>query len=75
VIFAWRRQPFEAIRYAGLLFFYPLMYYFVHPEAYRMRPLDPFLVVLGFNAIHALCAKEAPIAERQSDLALVEMAL
>ena len=75
VIFAWRRQPIEVIRYAGLLFLYPLMYYFVHPEAYRMRPLDPFLVVLGFNAIHALCAKEAPIAERQSDLALVEMAL
>jgi 4-amino-4-deoxy-L-arabinose transferase-like glycosyltransferase len=73
VIIAWRRQPFEAIRYGGLLFLYPLMYYFVHPEAYRMRPLDPFLVILGSGAIQAFCAKEVPAMAKESELVLVEM--
>ena len=49
-----RRQPFEAIRYGGVLFLFPLMYYFIHPEAYRMRPLDPLVVILGCQAILAL---------------------
>jgi hypothetical protein len=30
------------------------MYYFIHPEAYRMRPLDPLLVILGCSAILTL---------------------
>jgi hypothetical protein len=30
------------------------MYYFVHPEAYRMRPLDPCLVILGCRVTQAL---------------------
>lgn len=41
-----RKNAGHALRLGGLLFLYPLMYYFVHPEAYRMRPLDPFLVIL-----------------------------
>jgi 4-amino-4-deoxy-L-arabinose transferase-like glycosyltransferase len=48
---AWRRKPYEAIRYGGVLFLFPLIYYFIHPEAYRMRPLDPLLVILGCYAI------------------------
>ncbi len=76
VIIAWRRQPFEAIRYAGVLFLYPLMYYFVHPEAYRMRPLDPFLVILGCRSIQALRAVHAArVMERESELALIDMAV
>lgn len=51
---AWRSAPFEVIRYGGVLFLYPLMFYFVHPEAYRMRPLDPLFVILGCNALIAL---------------------
>jgi hypothetical protein len=51
---AGRRQPFEAIRYGGVLFLYPVMYYFIHPEAYRMRPLDPLLVILACYAILSL---------------------
>lgn len=51
VFLLWKQRRFEAIRYAGVLLLYPLMYYFVHPEAYRMRPLDPFLVILGCHAI------------------------
>jgi hypothetical protein len=50
---AWRRTPWEAIRYGGVLFLFPLMYYFIHPEAYRMRPLDPLVVILGCHAIVA----------------------
>jgi 4-amino-4-deoxy-L-arabinose transferase-like glycosyltransferase len=48
---AWRRHPFEAFRYGGVLFLFPLMYYFSHPEAYRMRPVDPLIVILGCYAI------------------------
>jgi len=36
---AWRRKPIEAIRYGGVLFLFPLMFYFIHPEAYRMPRL------------------------------------
>jgi hypothetical protein len=70
LILAWR-QRFEAIRYAGLLLLYPLMYYFVHPEAYRMRPLDPFLAILGCHAILALRARyPARNVEKERELAL-----
>jgi 4-amino-4-deoxy-L-arabinose transferase-like glycosyltransferase len=48
---AWRRHPFEAFRYGGVLFLFPLLYYFSHPEAYRMRPVDPLIVILGCYAI------------------------
>ena len=47
LVIAWKEHRLEAIRYGGVLFFYPLIYYFVHPEAYRMRPLDPFIGILG----------------------------
>jgi len=48
-----RQQPFEAIRYAGVLFLFPIMYYFTHPEPYHLRPLDPVMVMLGCHAILA----------------------
>jgi hypothetical protein len=59
VVVAWKEHPYEAMRYGGVLFFYPLIYYFVHPEAYRMRPLDPFMCILGCVAVHkcVVCAK------------------
>jgi 4-amino-4-deoxy-L-arabinose transferase-like glycosyltransferase len=50
---AWRERPLEALRYGGVLFLLPAMYYFVHPEAYRMRPLDPLFVILGCFTILA----------------------
>jgi hypothetical protein len=40
-----------AIRYGGILFLFPLMYYFSHPEAYRMRPIDPRLMILSCCAV------------------------
>jgi hypothetical protein len=50
---AWIERPFEAIRYAGVLFLFPIMYYFTHPEPYHLRPLDPLIVILGCQAILA----------------------
>ncbi len=35
---AWRDAPLEVIRYGGVLFLYPLMYYFTHPEAISYAP-------------------------------------
>jgi 4-amino-4-deoxy-L-arabinose transferase-like glycosyltransferase len=48
---AWHERPFEAVRYAGVLFLFPIVYYFTHPEPYHMRPVDPLLVILGCNGI------------------------
>jgi hypothetical protein len=53
-VLAWRRKPFEAIRYGVVLLVYPLMYYFVNPGAYRLRPIDPLIVILGCYAILSL---------------------
>lgn len=75
IVVAWRDQRIEAIRYSGVLFLYPLMYYFVHPEAYRMRPLDPFLVILAIRAIHAIrSAQTVPSPNVASDAIALELA-
>jgi 4-amino-4-deoxy-L-arabinose transferase-like glycosyltransferase len=39
------------MRFAIVLFFFPLAYYFSHPETYYFRPVDPLVVVLGAVAI------------------------
>jgi Dolichyl-phosphate-mannose-protein mannosyltransferase len=36
-----------AMRFAIVLLFFPLAYYFSHPETYYFRPVDPLLVVLA----------------------------
>ena len=54
LVTAWRKNRWECIRYAGVLFLFPFMYYFVHPGAYRMRPLDPLIVILGCQVILAI---------------------
>ena len=63
---AWHSTPFEAIRYAGVLVFFPLMYYFIHPETYRMRPLDPLIAILGCQAILAVHARARGAARAKS---------
>jgi 4-amino-4-deoxy-L-arabinose transferase-like glycosyltransferase len=50
---AWRETRFEAIRFGGVMFLFPIMYYFTHPEPYHLRPLDPLIVILGCHAILA----------------------
>lgn len=42
-----RRDRSMGIRFAILLIFFPLAYYFSHPETYYFRPLDPLTVVLA----------------------------
>jgi 4-amino-4-deoxy-L-arabinose transferase-like glycosyltransferase len=61
---AWRKKPYEALRYGGVLFLFPLMYYFAHPEPYHMRPLDPLIVILDCFAILALREWAAKPKER-----------
>jgi len=51
LVLLWRRSRFDAIRYGGVLFLFPMMYYFSHPEPYHLRALDPLLVMLGGVAV------------------------
>jgi 4-amino-4-deoxy-L-arabinose transferase-like glycosyltransferase len=46
-----KTHKLEALRYAGVLFLFPLMYYFTHPQAYHLRPLDPLILILGVYAV------------------------
>lgn len=39
------------VRFAIVLIFFPLAYYFTHPETYYFRPVDPLIVVLAAVAI------------------------
>jgi len=68
VFLAWQRRPFEAIRYGGVLFLFPMMYYFIHPEAYRMRPLDPLIVILGCYAILTLRGRAGENTRQAAEL-------
>jgi 4-amino-4-deoxy-L-arabinose transferase-like glycosyltransferase len=54
LLVGWGERPFEVARYSGVLFLFPLMYDFTHPEPYHLRPVDPLLVILGCRAILAL---------------------
>ena len=50
----WRvfqRNSSLAVRFAIVLFFFPLTYYFSHPETYYFRPVDPLIVVLAAVAV------------------------
>ena len=61
---AWRETPFEAIRYGGVLFLYPITYYFSHPEPYFMRAIDPQLVILGCFAIVSWMQRKKHVIEK-----------
>ncbi len=49
-----RAQLRVALLYAGMLLFYPLIYYIVHPEVYYRRPIDPYIVIL---CVFAVCSR------------------
>jgi hypothetical protein len=51
LVLAWQRNKFDAIRYGGVMFLFPIIYYFNQPEPYHMRPLDPLMVILGCYAV------------------------
>ncbi len=42
-----RAQASLAVRFALVFIFFPLAYYFSHPETYYFRPVDPLIVVLA----------------------------
>jgi hypothetical protein len=42
----WRDRAL-GVRFAIVLIFFPLAYYFSHPETYYFRPVDPIIVVLA----------------------------
>jgi hypothetical protein len=46
-----QRNSSLAVRFAIVLFFFPLTYYFSHPETYYFRPVDPLMVVLAAVAV------------------------
>jgi hypothetical protein len=46
-----QRDRSLAIRFAIVLLFFPLTYYFSHPETYYFRPVDPLIVVLAGLAV------------------------
>jgi 4-amino-4-deoxy-L-arabinose transferase-like glycosyltransferase len=47
----WQRDRALAVRFAIVLFFFPLTYYISHPETYYFRPVDPLMVVLAAVAV------------------------
>jgi 4-amino-4-deoxy-L-arabinose transferase-like glycosyltransferase len=53
LILAWRERPIESLRYGMILFLFPVMYYFSHPEPYHMRPLDPLTLMLSCSVLVA----------------------
>lgn len=75
LIVAWQQQPWEAIRYGGVLFLFPIMYYLSHPEPYHMRALDPIIAMLGCTAIVAWRerARTARIAAAETTMAVQEV--
>lgn len=46
-----QRDASLAMRFAIVLFLFPLPYYFSHPETYYFRPVDPVIVVLAAIAV------------------------
>jgi 4-amino-4-deoxy-L-arabinose transferase-like glycosyltransferase len=47
----WKGDRSLGMRFAIVLLFFPLTYYFSHPETYYFRPVDPLIVVLAAVAI------------------------
>ena len=71
----WRHRPSEAFRLGGVLFLFPVIYYFTHPEPYHLRPLDPLLVMCGCHSILRLrerVSRKQPMAHPRVSLAAQE---
>ncbi len=57
----WRRDHSMGVRFAIVLLFFPLTYYFSHPETYYFRPVDPLIVVLAAVAIAGRSQQDAAL--------------
>jgi len=55
-----RRDATLGMRFAIVLFFFPLAYYISHPETYYFRPVDPLIVVLAAIAIAGGAKEKGP---------------
>lgn len=51
LVLLWQRNRFNALRFGVVMFVFPMIYCFNHPEPYHLRPLDPLIVMLGCFAI------------------------
>jgi 4-amino-4-deoxy-L-arabinose transferase-like glycosyltransferase len=56
-----QRDRALGIRFAIVLLFFPLTYYFSHPETYYFRPVDPLIVVLAALFIVSRSRREKPV--------------
>lgn len=56
-----RRDAGLGMRFLIVLFFFPLAYYFSHPETYYFRPVDPLIVVLAALAVGGGSRKTASL--------------
>ncbi len=56
-----RRHASLGVRFAIVLIFFPLAYYFSHPETYYFRPVDPLIVLLAAVAIAGRSKKGASL--------------
>jgi 4-amino-4-deoxy-L-arabinose transferase-like glycosyltransferase len=56
-----QRDRALGIRFAIVLLFFPLTYYFSHPETYYFRPVDPLMVVLASVVVAGRSRHEAPV--------------
>jgi 4-amino-4-deoxy-L-arabinose transferase-like glycosyltransferase len=65
---AFQRDSPLAMRFAIVLFFFPLTYYFSHPETYYFRPVDPLIVVLAAVAIAGRPDKTAALRRLGSEV-------
>ena len=54
LVLLWKQRPYDAIRFGGVMFVMPMIYYFAHPEPYHLRPLDPLMGILGCYAFVTL---------------------
>jgi 4-amino-4-deoxy-L-arabinose transferase-like glycosyltransferase len=63
---AWRADGGLAMRFAIVFIFFPLVYYFSHPETYYFRPVDPLIVVLAAHFVSGSFSKadQAPSETR-----------
>jgi hypothetical protein len=74
LVAVWQERRFEAIRYGGVLFLFPVIYYFSHPEPYHLRPLDPIVIVLGCHAILTWRARIQDAASLAAPEAMIQEA-
>jgi 4-amino-4-deoxy-L-arabinose transferase-like glycosyltransferase len=55
----WQRDRSLGVRFGIVLLFFPLTYYFSHPETYYFRPVDPLIVVLAAVAVAGRSKQDA----------------